>query len=54
MDADTPTLRTGMKAIVHDCATDLVRQIDAARGQEAIDEIGNRLASLTALLTPVK
>lgn len=52
MDADSPTLRDGMKAIVNDCAADLCRQIDAAKDQNAIDEIGERLGILTGLLTP--
>lgn len=50
MDADSPHLRTGMKAVVNDCAADLCRQIDDAPDQKTIDEIGNRLAALTALL----
>lgn len=52
MDADSPTLRAGMKAIVNTCASDLCRQIDAAKDQAEIDEIGERLGILTGLLTP--
>lgn len=52
MDADSPALRDGMKSIVQTCAADLCKQIDAAPDQATINEIGDRLATLTSLLTP--
>lgn len=42
-----------MRVVVNMCAAEFLRQIDEAKGQTEIEEIGKRLGQLTELMTPV-
>lgn len=46
--------RSGLKAVINDCAAALCCQIDAAPDHAALNEIARRISGLPAMLTPTK